>query len=123
MSVYAAIALLIAAVGIYGVMAYRVSQRTREIGIRMALGARQEAVVGMVVRQGLLLAVTGLGIGLAGAFAVTRLMASILFGVNPNDPPTFIGVAVILAGTALLACWIPATRAARLDPMVALRHE
>jgi putative ABC transport system permease protein len=123
MGAYSFIALVIAAVGIYGVMAFRVAQRTQEIGIRMALGAPQSAVVRMVVGQGMRLTVLGLGLGLAAAFGITRLMASMLFGVDPNDPPTFFGVAFILAASALLACWLPAHRASRVDPMTALRHE
>jgi len=123
MAGYSFIALVIAAIGIYGVMAYRVAQRTQEIGIRMALGAPQGAVLRMVVGQGVRLTVVGLAIGLAAALGVTRLMASILFGVNPSDPPTFASVAMILAASALLASWVPAWRASRVDPMVALRHE
>jgi len=123
MAAYSLIALVIAAIGIYGVMAYRVAQRTQEIGIRMALGAPQGAVLRMVVVQGVRLTVVGLAIGLAAALGVTRLMASILFGVNPTDPPTFASVAMILAASALLASWVPAWRASRVDPMVALRHE
>jgi putative ABC transport system permease protein len=124
MSVFAALALAIAAIGIYGVMAYTVAQRTQEIGIRMALGAARAQVMQMVVGQALRLTLLGIGIGLAGAFAVTRGMTSILFtGVSATDPPTFIGVTVILAGSALIAAWIPADRATRVDPMVALRSE
>ncbi len=123
MSVYSVLAVVLAAVGIYGVMAFRVAQRTQEIGIRMALGAAQSTVLRMVVGQGLLLAVIGLGIGTAGAYGLTRFMADLLFGVRADDPPTFVGVAVILAVTAVLACWVPAYRASRVDPMVALRHE
>ncbi len=123
MGAYSLIALVIAALGIYGVMAYRVAQRTQEIGIRMALGAPQSAVLRMVVGQGLRLTLLGLGLGLAGAFVVTRFMASLLFGVDPNDPPTFTGVALILGASALLASWLPAWRASRVDPMTALRHE
>jgi len=123
MAFFALIALVIAAVGIYGVMAYSVAHRTQEIGIRMAMGAAQGTVVRMVVVQGMRLTALGLGIGLAVAFVITRLMASLLFGVSAGDPPTFLGVAVILAGSALLACWLPARRATRIDPMVALRSE
>jgi len=123
MAFFALIALVIAAVGIYGVMAYSVAHRTQEIGIRMAMGAAQGTVVRMVVLQGMRLTALGLGIGLAVAFVITRLMASLLFGVSAGDPPTFLGVAVILAGSALLACWLPARRATRIDPMVALRSE
>ena len=123
MAFFALIALVIAAVAIYGVMAYSVAHRTQEIGIRMAMGAAQGTVVRMVVLQGMRLTALGLGIGLAVAFVITRLMASLLFGVSAGDPPTFLGVAVILAGSALLACWLPARRATRIDPMVALRSE
>jgi putative ABC transport system permease protein len=123
MGVFAALALLIAAVGIYGVMAYNVAQRTQEIGIRMALGAARRDVLGMVVGQALKLTVLGVGIGLAGAYAVTRLMASILVGVSASDPPTYVGVTVILALSSVVAAWLPAERATRVDPMVALRAE
>jgi putative ABC transport system permease protein len=123
MSIYSILAVVLAAVGIYGVMAFRVAQRTQEIGIRMALGAAQGTVLRMVVGQGLLLAVIGLGIGTAGAYGLTRFMADLLFGVRADDPPTYVGVAVILALTAVVACWVPAYRASRVDPMVALRHE
>ena len=123
MAAFAALALIIAAIGIYGVMAYSVAQRTQEIGIRMALGAAQRDVRRLIVGQAVRLTVIGLGIGLAGAYALTRLMASLLFGVKPGDPPTFIGVTVILAASSLLAAWLPAERAARVDPMVALRTE
>ena len=123
MGFFALIALVIAAVGIYGVMAYSVAHRTQEIGIRMAMGAEQGTVLRMVMVQGVRLTALGLGIGLAVAFGTTRLMASLLFGVSAGDPPTFVGVVVILAGSALLACWLPARRATRVDPMVALRSE
>jgi predicted permease len=123
MGAFALVALLIAVVGIYGVMTYSVTQRTPEIGIRMALGAAREDVLRMVVGQALRLTALGVGIGLAGAYAITRLMASLLFGVSTSDPPTFIGVTVILAGSALFAAWLPADRATRVDPMVALRSE
>jgi putative ABC transport system permease protein len=123
MSVFAVLALTIAAIGIYGVMAYSVAQRTQEIGIRMALGAARADVMRMVVVHALRLTLLGIGIGLAGAFAVTRGLASQLFGVSPYDPPTFVGVTIILAFSALIAAWVPADRATRVDPMVALRSE
>jgi len=123
MGVFAVLALVIAAVGIYGVMAYSVSQRTQEIGIRMALGAASNDVVRMVVGQALRLTALGVGIGLAAAYGVTRLMASLLFGVSASDPPTFAGVAVILALSGIVAAWVPTVRATRVDPMVALRAE
>lgn len=120
---FSALALVIAALGIHGVMAYSVAQRTREIGIRMALGAAREEVQRMVVVQAMQLSAIGLGVGLAAAYALTRFMASQLFGVRPDDPPTYIIVTVILAGSALVAAWVPAARATRVDPMIALRHE
>ncbi len=120
---FAALALLIAAVGLYGVMSYSVAQRTQEIGIRMALGADRQRVVGLVVGQATQLLLIGCGIGLAAAWGLTRVMASMLFGVSPSDPPTFAGVALILAATGMVAAWVPAQRATRVDPMVALRSE
>jgi putative ABC transport system permease protein len=120
---FAAAALVMAAVGLYGVMSYAVMHRTREIGIRMALGAQTGDVVKLIVRQGLTLTITGLTIGLAAAFGVTRLLSGMLFGVGATDPLTFTAVALLLAFIALLACWIPALRATKVDPALTLRFE
>ena len=121
LGVFASVALMLATIGIYGVMAYLVNQGTREIGIRMALGATQRNILSLVVRQGMALALSGVAIGLAGAFLLTRLIRSLLFGVEATDPVTFVGISLLLALIALLASYIPAQRAARIDPMVSLR--
>jgi predicted permease len=117
------LALLLAAIGIYGVTAYSVAQRTRELGIRMALGADARAIVRLIVRQGLMLTLIGLALGLAGATLLTRLMTGMLYGVSATDPLTFGLIALLLAGVALVACWIPARRATKVDPMIALKCE
>jgi predicted permease len=123
LSAFAGVALLLAGLGVYGTTAYAVSRRTHEIGIRMALGARSPDVVRAVLRQGLTLTVIGLTLGLGGALAATRIIRSRLYEVSPTDPLTFVCVALLLAGVALLACYLPARRAARIDPMAALRYE
>jgi predicted permease len=120
---FAALALLLAMIGLYGLVSYSVSQRTREVGIRMALGARQRDVLQLVLGSGCLLTLIGISIGIAAALALTQLMRGLLFGVSPADPLTFIGVAVLLGTVALVACLVPAVRAMRVDPMIALRYE
>jgi ABC-type antimicrobial peptide transport system permease subunit len=118
---FAAVALALAAVGIYGVLAYLVSQRTQEIGIRLAIGADRSQVLGMVLRQGLSLAAVGIGVGLIGAFALTRLMQSLLYEVSPNDPVTFVAVAAAVLVVGLAASFLPARRATRVSPTIAMR--
>ena len=121
--VFSGIALLLAAVGIYGVMSYVVGQRIREIGIRLAIGAQPGDIWNLVIRRSAKLAVAGILVGLAGAFALTRYLSSLLFDVKPTDPLTFSAVALLLVFVALAACYLPARRAMRVDPIVALRYE
>jgi putative ABC transport system permease protein len=123
LGVFAAVAMLLAAIGIYGVIAYGVAQRTKEIGIRMALGAQRRDMLSMVLRQGLILVAAGIAIGFIASLGATRLLRTLLYGVAANDFSIYAIVVLLLAGAAFLASYIPARRAMRVDPMVALRYE
>lgn len=121
LNAFAGLALLLASIGLYGLISYLVSQRTKEFGIRIALGARRSDVTGMVMKQGMRLAAAGLLIGLAGAWVMTRFIAALLFSIQPNDGLTFVGISCALAGVAALACWLPARLAGVVDPAITLR--
>jgi predicted permease len=123
LGIFASVALALATIGIYGVMAYMVNQGTRELGIRIAVGASPRNILSLVVRQGMALALGGVTLGLAASFLLTRLIRSLLFGVRATDPITFVGISLLLAIITLLACYIPAQRAARIDPLISLRCE
>src|SRR5207245_4832319 len=123
LSIFAGVALALTVIGLYGVMSYSVAQRTNEIGIRMALGAQTRDVLRLIVKQGLTLILIGLVLGLCGALALTRLLSTLLFGVTARDPATFVAIAALLSLVAMLACYLPAWRATKVDPLEALMYE
>jgi ABC-type antimicrobial peptide transport system permease subunit len=123
LGIFAGVALALAVIGLYGVLAYAVTQRTREIGIRMALGARRRDVLRLVLRQGMNLALIGAALGVLGALGLTRWLTTLLYEIKPTDPLTLLATPLLLVAVALFACWLPARRAAKVDPMEALRYE
>ena len=123
LTAFGGLAILLAGVGVYGVMSYSLSQRTRELGVRMALGAEARDVLGMVLRHGVGLASIGIGLGLVAAFGLSRFLGSMLYGISPTDPVTLAGISIFMLLVVLAACYIPARRATRIDPMTALRFE
>ena len=123
LSLAGSMALLLGAIGLYGVIAYSVSRRTHEIGIRMALGAQREGILRLILGHGTKVALIGVATGIAAALGLSRFLSSLLYGVKPTDPLTFVGASLVLVSVALLACYIPASRAMRVDPMVSLRYE
>ena len=123
LGLFAGLAMILVVVGVYGVISYNVSQRTNEIGIRIAIGARRANILKMILGQGARMAAAGLAIGALGAYASTRLMTKVLFGVAPTDPATFVAVILLMSVTVIAACFVPAAKAVRVDPIAALRHE
>lgn len=123
LAIFAGLALILASVGIYGVMSYSVMQRTQELGVRMALGAQRRDIFSLVLKQGIILALIGVGIGLVGAIGLSKALSSVLYGISATDPVTFISVAVIMVAVALMACFFPARKATKVDPLTAMRYE